>query len=293
MIERRVFISTTSDKNLDERRKAFKAAILERLVQNKLAPQMFFEAGLPQNMAWNFESIDSVMRKCVGAIVLGFARWKTEEPQARLLGEYSHYEGAVAISCRIPVLLLAESGVANRGIVYTGAGRFITSFPQDATPEWLDSKAFAPRFEAWLKDVGARYDVFLGYCSQNVGAAALIENRLSRAGARVLNYQMDFRSGVSILSEIENAARKCSCGIFLFGNNDPLEGVGEGAAPRDNVVFEAGYFMNAKGADRCLILREENAKMPADIGGAIYLQFQGLNIAPIETRLEKFLSDNL
>jgi hypothetical protein len=53
---------------------------------------------------------------------------------------------------------------------------------------------------------------------------------------------MDFRAGRSILGEIENARAACSSGIFLFSEDDPLEGAPGGAAPRDNVVFEAGYF---------------------------------------------------
>lgn len=105
---------------------------------------------------------------------------------------------------------------------------------------------------------------------------------------------MDFRAGVSILSEIEAARAQCSCGIFLFSEDDPLEGVGGGAAPRDNVVFEAGYFMSSKGADRCLIVREGNAKMPADVGGAIYLHLnKGGDVAAIEGRLISFLEKNL
>jgi hypothetical protein len=39
------------------------------------------------------------------------------------------------------------------------------------------------------------------------------------------------------------------------------------AVPRDNVVFEAGYFIRAKGKDRVLIVREAGAKTPADLGG--------------------------
>jgi predicted nucleotide-binding protein len=39
------------------------------------------------------------------------------------------------------------------------------------------------------------------------------------------------------------------------------------AVPRDNVLFEAGYFIQAKGKDRVLIVREAGAKMPADLGG--------------------------
>ena len=294
VVQRRVFVSVTNDRSLDDRRRALKTAIVARLQRHDLMPQLFFEAGLAENMAWNFENVDRVMRKCVGAIVIGFPRWAASPPATQQwIGEYNHYEGAVALSCRLPVMLLAERGVENRGIVWSGAGRPITYIPEDATPDWLESQDFLRRFDGWVRDVEYRRDVFLGYCSQNQGTAAIIENRLMRSGATVLNYQMDFRAGVSILDEIEAAAARCSCGIFLFGNNDPLQGMDGGAAPRDNVVFEAGYFMNAKGPDRCLIIREDNAKMPADLGGAIYLSIKNSEVAAIEGRLARFLAENL
>jgi predicted nucleotide-binding protein len=43
------------------------------------------------------------------------------------------------------------------------------------------------------------------------------------------------------------------------------------AVSRDNVIFEAGYFANSKRKDRVLIIREDGAKMPADLGGNIYV----------------------
>ncbi len=47
-----------------------------------------------------------------------------------------------------------------------------------------------------------------------------------------------------------------------------------GAAPRDNVVFQAGYFASVKGDDRILIIKESSAKMPADLGGKIYVPME-------------------
>jgi hypothetical protein len=296
MPKRRVFVSASSNKNLDDRRKALKAAILQKLQGAGFEPQEFWESGLAESMGWSFENVDRVVKRCVGAMVLGFPRWKLSGPASpgRLVGEYNHYEGAVAMSHNLPVLLLAETGVENRGVVWTGGGKPITFIPEDADAKWVDDAEFQKGFRAWVRDVSSRKDIFLGYCSQNIGTAAVIENRLTREGATVLNYMMDFRSGTSILNEIAAAADTCSAGIFLFSENDPLDGVDGGAAPRDNVVFEAGYFMNSKGPERCLIVREGKAKMPADLGGAIYLHLNGPgDIASIESRLTKFLNDNL
>ena len=105
----------------------------------------------------------------------------------------------------------------------------------------------------------------------------------------MLNWALDFRLGSSILNEIEAARSRCSSGVFLFTEDDPLEGTEGGAAPRDNVVFETGYFMSSKGPERCLIVREGLAKMPADLGGAIYVQYRrGDAIESIASRLSDF-----
>jgi predicted nucleotide-binding protein len=57
-------------------------------------------------------------------------------------------------------------------------------------------------------------------------------------------------------------------------------------APRDNVVFEAGYFAGAKRKSRSLVIREKNAKVPSDFGGILYLELPSRkSIAAVETKL--------
>ncbi len=57
-------------------------------------------------------------------------------------------------------------------------------------------------------------------------------------------------------------------------------GFGIGASPRDNVIFEAGYCMAKKGARKTIIIRENGAKMPADLGGGIYIALADRNNTP-------------
>jgi Predicted nucleotide-binding protein containing TIR-like domain len=295
-MQKRVFVSSTNNKSLDDRRRLLKASILNKIREAGYEPQEFWESGVPENLGWSFESVDHVMRMCVGAVVFGFPRWTISEPsfETRLVGEYNHYEGAVALTHGLPVLLLAENGVENRGVVWTGGGKTITFLPEDADEAWVASPDFTKRFKAWLREVGARKDVFLGYCSKSAGTAAQIQLHLEKLDATVLNWAMDFRAGGSILDEIENARAACSCGIFLFSEDDPLEGTPGGAAPRDNVVFEAGYFMSSKGPERCLIVRQGEAKMPADLGGGIYVNLpKAADVSSIEGRLRDFLARNL
>jgi hypothetical protein len=295
-VEKRIYISATSNRHLDDRRRRLKTAILEKIRGAGYEPQEFWESGIPENLAWSFESVDRVMRRCVGAVVFGFPRWtiSSEMSEVRMVGEYNHYEGAVAFTHGLPILLLAEVGVDGRGVVWTGGGKVITFLPADADEGWLDDVEFSKRFNAWLRELDARKDVFLGYCSKNAGTAAQVQLLLEKHGATVLNWAMDFRAGGSILGEIENARAACSCGIFLFSEDDPLEGTAGGAAPRDNVVFEAGYFLSSKGSHKCLIIRQGEAKMPADVGGSIYVHLsKGAEVSAIEGRLADFLERNL
>jgi predicted nucleotide-binding protein with TIR-like domain len=293
---KRVFVSATTNKHLDERRRRIKNAVLDKIRGAGYEPQEFWESGLPENLAWNFDNVDRVMRRCIGATVFGFPRWTVDVAPRRekLVGDFNNYEGAVALTYGLPILLLKEEGVEDRGIVWNGGGRTITYIPEDGDETWVQHAEFTKRFNAWLRELGARKDIFLGYCSRSAGTAAQIQLLLEKCGASVHNWAMDFRAGGSILSEIENARAGCSCGVFLFSEDDPLEGAPGVAAPRDNVVFEAGFFMSAKGPERCLIIRHGEAKMPADVGGTIYVHLaKGADVGTIEGRLADFFKKNL
>jgi predicted nucleotide-binding protein len=62
------------------------------------------------------------------------------------------------------------------------------------------------------------------------------------------------------------------------------------SVPRDNVVFEAGYFIGLKGKHNVLIVREAGSKMPADLGGDIYASLPDkADIRPIERTLPGFM----
>jgi Predicted nucleotide-binding protein containing TIR-like domain len=254
------------------------------------APQEFLQSGIPQDRGWSWslENFDRVIRKCVGAVVFGFPKWTVPGPPLHAAG--NHYEGGVLLTLGLPVLLIIEQGVENRGVGWTGGGKVITFVPENADPSWVTSDDFTKPFEAWLRELDARKDVCLGYCSKSVDTARLIKRQLTDCGATVLDWA-DFPPGGTILDQIEKARAECSCGVFLFSEDDLLEG---GAAPRDNVVFEAGYFMSSKGSERCLIVRHGEAKMPVDFGGVIYVHLAKTDdVASIKERLDDFLTKNV
>jgi predicted nucleotide-binding protein len=87
--------------------------------------------------------------------------------------------------------------------------------------------------------------------------------------------------------------------VFLFTKDDELEAKATGEAssdslPRDNVLLEAGYFTRSHGKDRVAIVREAGTKMPADLGGVIYLSFDDRKqLAKTKAGLIKFLEETL
>jgi hypothetical protein len=264
-------------------------------------------SGLPASMGWNFNTVDEVMRRCVGAVILAFPRWRISPAdkskaaaEERLAPnssptEWSHYEGAVANTLGLPILIVSTRENADRGIVWTGGGRPIVFAPENADTDWLREDSFRHRFSIWLDELKERKDVFLGYCSKARDTANAINLFLKdKLGVSVLDWA-EFSAGGSILDEIERAAALCSSGIFLFTKDDLLEEAeSDRATPRDNVVFEAGYFMQAKGRERVLIVREQGAKMPADVGGTIYLPLgDRRDISRIETQLRTFIERRL
>ena len=89
---------------------------------------------------------------------------------------------------------------------------------------------------------------------------------------RVLDWATDFDPRAASCSRSRRRGRALRAGIFLVTADDPLvAGMPRpGPCTRDNVVYEAGYFCAAKGKARTLIVLQDGAKMPADLGGDIY-----------------------
>ena len=97
---KRVFVSVPRDHNLDERQKSLKRAILEKLVREGLEPQEFQVSGLPLRSPYTFEALSDIMRRCHGALVLAFGRWKDPSGAARISMPtvWNHFEGALVRS---------------------------------------------------------------------------------------------------------------------------------------------------------------------------------------------------
>ncbi len=292
----RIFISAPLDQSLNSTQIGMKEAITDKVKHAGFDPQEFNVSGLPAADMWTFENVEKIMRRCQGALILAFAKWKavgTNQFATMLSTEYNHYEGAVALAFDKETLIIRESIVEPRGITFHGGGLYILAIPANANSSWVDSREFKTHFDAWSKNIQNRHHVFFGYSGKGTDPANRIIKYLTSLDVKVRDWQIDFKPAGTILGEIEESAKKSLGGIFLFTKDDDMvSGDQSYAAPRDNVVFEAGYFMHAVGKERTLIIREDGAKMPADVGGTIYLDLKDRNnTSSIETALRKFIEN--
>ena len=163
-----------------------------------------------------------------------------------------------------------------------------------ADQTWVTQVKFRAFLDGWNGRLRKRKDVFLAYSGKLEGTAESIKMLLNQVGTTVLDWKRDFVGGRTILEQVQEAAKHTTVGVFLFTRDDALKGEVEQAAPRDNVIFEAGFFAHAKGHERVLIIREQGAKMPADLGGVVYETLADRsNTSDLEERIRMFIEASL
>lgn len=310
---RRIFVSAPRTKRLEERLYLkenfkdiieFKKKIYKKIESLKYKVVRFGEKEAKYGIAaskggWTIEAMEEVVSQCVGAVIIGIPFWQVNKGEGHesnwLPTEYCHYEGAVAHKMKLPILAISV-GIESRVVFEERSSTIVVEFPEP-NPKLLDEDEFNDTLKLWENRLNERRDIFLGYCSLEMTLARELKNYLeSKFNVSVLDWKSDFTPGRTILEEVEYAASVCSTGIFLFTEDDEQgKDLKEGIyVPRDNVVFEAGYFINAKGNNRVMIIRKGNTKMPADLGGKIYPELKdesGIN--SIKHELDKFIENRL
>lgn len=300
----RIFVSMPADAWQTPGEREIKWGIVKRIEKLGYVTEVFTDPrgtdSLAASMTWSRQACEAVMRRCDGCVLLGFARWRMGEGalHGAMPTEFNHYEGAVAQMLRLPLLSYVQDGVAPRVVFDRQVAGYMGRIPAQPAPAWFKSNDFKVPFEYWQQKLEARRDIFLGYCSAQSPVAKKLKAYLVKSlGLSVLDWATDFDPARSILQQIENAADRCGAGIFLFTNDDLLAahananptGPKARAVPRDNVVYEAGFFSAAKGKSRTLIVLQDGAKLPADLGGDIYAALPaGQSINAILPVLRKF-----
>lgn len=298
-ITRRIYVSLPADPWLAPNLNQLKWGIVEEIEKLGYTAEIFTNPrgriSLASAKAWNPRDADAIARRCVGAAVIGMPRWHFEDTEGKpalLPTEFNHYEGALAYTLGLPTMVLVQKDVRRRVVFDASFGGYVGEFDGQSDLGWLHTDEFRVPFGYWKDLLEKRRDVFLGYCSSSQDTAAAVSRFLKSLGVTVLDWKEDFIPGRTILEQIEAAAARTVAGIFLFTKDDDLAdpNARDKAAPRDNVVFEAGYFIGLKGKSNVLIVREQGSKMPADLGGDIYASLKDkADLAEVERTIEAFV----
>lgn len=299
-ISRRIYVSMPADRWLTDEQNRLKWAIVNEVKNLGYVPEIFTNPrrmpGLASGKPWNARDAFEIARGCSGAVIIGMPRWKFKADGGNgyyyMPTDFCSYEGALAHAFSLPMLIVKQDTIAWRTVFDNSHGHYISTFTGQDDERWLTSEEFQTGFYYWQEKLQNRRDVFLGYSSKSAKLALQVKQYLGELGATVLDWNSDFIPASSIMEQIKKAADRCTGGVFLFTKDDNFlnNGKGESFAPRDNVVFEAGYFIHAKDKSHVLIVREEGAKMLADLGGDIYAHLPNRNnIDPIKNTIKGFI----
>ncbi|HEY2478839.1 MAG TPA: TIR domain-containing protein [Solirubrobacterales bacterium] len=120
--------------------------------------------------------------------------------------------------------------------------------------------------------------IFLGSSGQQEKLLEALTRGLADV-AEVEPWTTVFNPGLSTLDRLVELTHEVDFAAFVFAQDDwtargaaPDPASGE-AAPRDNVVFEAGLFGGALGIRRSFILHANGAKLPTDLLGLTAIRY--------------------
>jgi hypothetical protein len=205
----------------------------------------------------------------------------------------TYVAGIAAMLGRKPVVPFASFGGAAlqlwRALHMLDQKRLTEDFKRLSDPMWHD-RLIDAAFRFGGLD---RTRVFLGSCGKAHDTASKIKKYVEDLGFNVVFWEEDFEPGKVILDEIREASFSCKYAMLLLTPDDPIQGEQVRWIPRDNVVFELGYFINALGVERTLVIVHKT-KVLVDYSGYIYVSLpDDANISSIEKDLRRFLSSDL
>jgi hypothetical protein len=146
----------------------------------------------------------------------------------------------------------------------------------------------------------ARLKCFLGYSGGSKALALELKEFLSQMLPilDLTDWRWDFLPGRHLFSEIESASKDCRLAIFLVTKDDNLS-YDDGMvrpSPRDNIIFEIGFFAARIGIENTILVVEVGTKIPADLGGILYIPLRQRNeishvTIPLLSTVRRILSE--
>ena len=146
-------MSLPADQWLTEQENQTKWEMVSRVEALGYTTEIFFDprgtSSIAASKAWSAAECESVMRRCDGCLLLGFARWRLMHDSRAfwLPTDFNHYEGALAHTLGLPLLVFVQEGV-QRPVVFDPSYKgYVGSVPNEPTREWLDTKGFEVPFK--------------------------------------------------------------------------------------------------------------------------------------------------
>lgn len=140
------------------------------------------------------------------------------------------------------------------------------------------AKVFADRLRArsrFHRPPNARPRIFIGSSTEAVEIAKALRGAIeTRLHAEVVDWTDNvFKLSLGNMESLERLAPTCDFALMVLSGDDRLSYRGDRVdAPRDNVIFELGFFMGVLGRTRAFFLVDK-AKIPSDLYGMTYLKY--------------------
>ncbi len=118
-----------------------------------------------------------------------------------------------------------------------------------------------------------RVFIIHGHDEDNLNALELLLKQNFKMDSVILNRLPDF--GRTIIEKFEQEAESCCYAIALFTPDDHMSGEeGEVWQPRQNVMFELGWFCGRLGRCKVLFLKKNGTYLPSDFSSVLQKTFQ-------------------
>jgi hypothetical protein len=120
---KRVSVTMPFDQWLSASQNNLKWGIVDEIEALGYETEIFFDPrgkpSLAAAKAWSGSEADRVIRRCVGTVLIGMPRWSFSTPEGavNLPTEFCYYEGALAYTLRLPILVLVQENVLRRVVL--------------------------------------------------------------------------------------------------------------------------------------------------------------------------------
>jgi CRP/FNR family cyclic AMP-dependent transcriptional regulator len=144
--------------------------------------------------------------------------------------------------------------------------------------------------------------LFIGSSTEGREVAYEIKKGLANTSVDVIVWSDDvFKPSATAIASLSSEVDRSDFGVFVTMPDDTVTSRGKRkSAPRDNVIFEIGFFMGRLGRERALMVKPKGVdlRIPTDLLGLMLLEFspdpeQDLltSIKPVSDAIMKYVQD--